>query len=259
MARIREKLARLVFGSKYAKLQPQIDSLNHRVGFLESLLVDPRKLWLFQNRHERMDANVEDLFDKQRRQFHLARYEFAVPFVEDQEVLDLASGTGYGGALLAQSARSVVGIDIDADAVAYAHDVYGSDNCRFRTGNGEAIELDDETIDVVTSFETIEHVPSDQKLLAEFHRVLRPGGLLIISTPNQWPLEIAEFHVREYDYQGFCEVLEKWFLVEDMHNQNSGSPSPYNRDQPAGITRTTPENRDLAECYIAICRKPVDR
>lgn len=256
MARIREKLARLVFGSKYAKLQPQIDSLNQRVGFLESLLVDPRKLWLFQNRHERMDANVSDLFDEQRRQFHLARYQFAAPYSRKEDVLDLASGTGYGGALLAQEAESVTGIDIAADAVEYANKVYGSANCQFQQGTGSATGLESESVGVITSFETIEHVPSDAELLAEFHRVLRPGGTLIISTPNEWPLEIAEFHVREYNYDDFLTVLEERFSVEKIYNQNSGSPSPYNRDQPAGIVKTTPENRDLAECYIAVCRKP---
>ena len=68
-------------------------------------------------------------------------------------------------------------------------------------------------IDIVVSFETIEHVPDDCALIAEFRRVLRPGGQLIVSTPNQWPLADAPFHVREYDRQSFEAVLDPRFRL----------------------------------------------
>jgi SAM-dependent methyltransferase len=117
------------------------------------------------------------------------------------------------------------------------------------------LALPNASFDVVTSFETIEHVPDDVALVEEFHRVLKPDGWLIISTPNQWPLADTPYHVREYDRASFIRVLDEKFACEEFYNQNSGSDTPLNRGQPAGIVSTTSENQHLAECYIAICRR----
>jgi SAM-dependent methyltransferase len=107
---------------------------------------------------------------------------------------------------------------------------------------------------VIISFETIEHVPDDHSLIEEFFRVLRPGGHLIVSTPNQWPLEDAPFHVREYDRNSFLHVLESRFDCLELYNQNSGSETPLNHGQPRRIVATTATNEHLAECFIAVCR-----
>lgn len=113
----------------------------------------------------------------------------------------------------------------------------------------------DEFVDVVTSFETLEHVSDDVSLVREFHRVLRPQGVLIISTPNQWPVAVSPFHRREYNRASFLKVLTPWFECVELYNQNSGTNSPYNHNQPAGIVETTAQNDLFAECYIAVCRR----
>lgn len=212
--------------------------------------------WLEQNRLERMDATLA-IFDQKRREFHLDRYRFAAARVEQAWVLDCACGTGYGVRLLCEQGRAarVIGVDMAPAAVDYARQHHGVGSAAYLCASADRLPLADGSVDVLTSFETIEHVPDDRGLIEEFHRVMRPNGQLIISTPNQWPLEKAPFHVREYDRKAFVELLELRFHCEQLFNQNSGSSTPFNHDQPRGIVATTSANQDLAECYIAVCRR----
>jgi SAM-dependent methyltransferase len=225
---------------------------------LEFVTTDDTNRWLYINREERMDAALE-IFDETRRRFHLDRYRFAAKHVRGKSVLDCASGTGYGVRLLLETgkARLAIGVDSEVKAVEYASKKHGALSSIFLCASGDQLPLEAGSMDVVTSFETIEHVPDDFALLKEFHRVLRPGGLLIISTPNQWPLSVAPFHVREYDRTSFQDVLDKGFECMELYNQNSGSETPYNHRQSSGLVRTTNKNEQLAECYLAVCtRKP---
>ncbi len=136
---------------------------------------------------------------------HWHRYAFARRFIVGKRVLDVASGEGYGSALLAAVAGSVVGVDVDPAAVAHARTTYaGRSNLRFEVGSAAALPLPDVGIDVVVSFETIEHLPRDLQvpMLAEIARVLAPGGMLVLSAPN--PVEYSDardyrnpFHLHE--------------------------------------------------------------
>ena len=116
---------------------------------------------------------------------HLHRYAIAREVVAGRDVLDIACGEGYGSALLAQSAKSVVGVDVDPNAVAHAASKYGGGNARFLHGECVAIPAGEASVDVVVSFETIEHISEHEVFLSEIRRVLRPGGLVIISTPER--------------------------------------------------------------------------
>lgn len=248
---------------KYTSVRvDEITALEERVGDLERLLefvaADESHRWLYQNRLERMDATLE-LFDRQRREFHLDRYRFAAQRVGAKRVLDCACGTGYGARMLCEmgGAASVIGVDLEPRAVAYARAHHGVAKAEFLCSSGDCLALPDAAVEVITSFETIEHVPDDAALLEEFYRVLRPNGMLIISTPNQWPLADAPFHVREYDRESFVRVLERRFDCLELYNQNSGSVTPFNHGQAAGVVPTTTANQDYAECFIAVCRRPV--
>lgn len=238
----------------------QIDRLKRRVDMLESVLTlawdDAGIRWLFKNRSERMDATV-DFFDVERADFHLARYRFAAEYVAGKSVADIACGTGYGTEYLATAgrAREVIGIDICPEAIDYAIQKHSAQAVRYLGRPGDSTMLPDASIDVVVSFETIEHVENETGLLDEFARILRPAGLLICSTPNQWPLEIAPHHVREYDQQTFLNALSRQFCDIKLFNQNSGSDFKFNRGQPQGIVPTTAENFAYAECYLAVCNK----
>jgi 2-polyprenyl-3-methyl-5-hydroxy-6-metoxy-1,4-benzoquinol methylase len=239
-----------------------ITTLGRQVAEMQEMLrisrLDPHRLWLYEGSDDRMDA-TSDVFGSARRAFHLARYEFAAQHVADQVVADIACGTGYGSELLhlQGKARRVMGMDLDAEAVGYARAKHMPAAVEFLHGSGDHTGLPAHNVDVVVSFETIEHVPDDAALLAEFHRILRPAGLLICSTPNQWPIAMCPGHVRTYDLDTFRQVLSRQFEVVEFYNQNSGTDSPYNHGQPAGIVRTTPANAATAECLIAVCRARV--
>ena len=222
----------------------------------QAALLDQSIPWLQENRLERMDAMVE-IFDSQRREFHLDRYRFAARRVRGRQVLDCACGTGYGVRLLRESggAARVVGIDIDDKAIRYASQHHQVDATIFICSSGDRLPLADNSVDIVTSFETIEHVPDDRALVEECYRVLRTDGILIISTPNQWPLAGTPHHVREYDRGSFLKVLEPRFEQVELYNQNSGSDTPLNHGQLRGIAVTTAANEPNAECYIAVCHR----
>jgi ubiquinone/menaquinone biosynthesis C-methylase UbiE/glycosyltransferase involved in cell wall biosynthesis len=156
---------------------------------------------------------------------HLHRYALARELVRGREVLDIACGEGYGAALISATARAVVGVDIDADAIEHARRKYASHgNLTFRTGSCDSIPLPDESVDVVTSFETIEHHDQHREMMREMRRVLRPEGVLIISSPNR-PVyaelygDSNPFHVRELDYQEFTDLLKQHFRHVTVYGQ----------------------------------------
>lgn len=136
---------------------------------------------------------------------HLHRYALCLEFVSGKAVLDIASGEGYGSALLARVAQSVVGVDIDSECIRYAKQKYNNPKLNFLLGSCESIPLDNKSVEVVTSFETIEHHNKHEEMMLEIKRVLKPGGLLIISSPDRLNYSDKQnysnpFHVKELYY-----------------------------------------------------------
>jgi SAM-dependent methyltransferase len=115
----------------------------------------------------------------------LHRYFLARELCRGLDVLDVAAGEGYGAALLGQVARSVVGVEISAEAVTHAAASYRGPNVRFLGGDARGLPLVDACVDAVVSFETIEHFCEHDRFVAEIRRVLRPGGRLVVSTPER--------------------------------------------------------------------------
>ncbi|MEP6678275.1 MAG: methyltransferase domain-containing protein [Betaproteobacteria bacterium] len=158
---------------------------------------------------------------------HWHRYAFARRFVAGRRVADVACGEGYGSALLAASAGSVVGIDVDAASIAHAVKAYGTTpKLRFVEGTASALPLADACVDAVVSFETVEHLAAaDQpRMIAEFARVLAPGGLLVLSSPNRPEYSDARgyanpFHVHELDRGELERVLVGAFPAQRWYRQ----------------------------------------
>ena len=134
---------------------------------------------------------------------HWHRYHFARRWAAGRAVLDVACGEGYGSALLARDAASVAGVDISQDAIAHARSRYASvANLRFECAPCTRLPLEAASVDLAVSFETIEHITEQAEFLAELARVLKPGGLLVLSCPNR--LEYRDrrnfenpFHLKE--------------------------------------------------------------
>ena len=151
---------------------------------------------------------------------HLARYHLAARLAPGRRVLDAASGEGYGSAILnAAGAASVQGVDVDADVVAHARGRYGLD---FRVADITDLPFAEGEIDLVVSFETIEHVSDPARALDEFARVLGADGLLFVSTPNAREYLVDNpFHLRELSSEEFESALaERFASVRLLRQQN---------------------------------------
>lgn len=171
---------------------------------------------------------------------HVARYIFSLPYVKDRRVLDVACGTGYGLPLLQQHARFVVGADIDLYAAKTAR-------AELRGGRGHVVVADarelpfaNNSFDVVTSFETLEHIHDRDKFLAELARVLTPAGRCIVSTPNaKITLPINgkprnPFHVHEYEPDELRLELGNYFpsfTLLGQHLDSRFSIPPFWQEQ----------------------------
>jgi SAM-dependent methyltransferase len=153
---------------------------------------------------------------------HRKRYEFAQPYCRGRDVLDAGCGAGYGTALLAADAATVVAVDLDAGAIAYAKRRYSAENVDFRVGDMTALDLRDDSVDVVCAFETIEHLGDPERFLDEARRVLRRDGLLLASTPlavqtNERPAN--PHHEREYSAHDFETLLRTHFASVELFGQ----------------------------------------
>ncbi|MFB3918016.1 MAG: class I SAM-dependent methyltransferase [Terriglobales bacterium] len=154
---------------------------------------------------------------------HYHRYFLAREYCRDKDVLDIASGEGYGSALLAQTARSVVGVEVDSRTVEHARRAY--EGPKYLVGNATCIPIGDTSVDVVVSFETLEHFREHDAFLNEVRRVLRPGGLLIISTPDRDlyfpPNGVNEYHLKELTRAEFETLLKRYFVHAHVYLQRA--------------------------------------
>ena len=204
---------------------------------------------------------------------HRHRYAICFEPARDRDVLDIACGEGYGASLLAPVARSVVGIDIDEASIRHAAARYPATNLSFRTGSATNLPLPDDSIDLVVSFETLEHLAEQREMLSEFVRVLRPDGRLVISSPNKHVYSDAhgftnEFHVRELYFDEFRDLLAEFFPAFRLFGQRifGGSaihPLHGTAEDTEWLDRVGHANRGMAalpdpEYFIAVCVRRAD-
>lgn len=157
---------------------------------------------------------------------HLHRYAIAKDFVDNKVILDIASGEGYGSYLLSKNASKVIGVDIDKETVFEAQKKYINKNLSFTVGSADKIPVDSNSIDVVVSFETIEHHDKHEEMFLEIKRVLKPDGILIMSSPDKKyysdiPNFKNKFHVKELYFEEFEELVKKHFKFSDFYVQKA--------------------------------------
>jgi SAM-dependent methyltransferase len=157
---------------------------------------------------------------------HYHRYLFARALVPGLDVLDVASGEGYGSALLAQVARSVVGVEYSGPTVQGAVGNFVRANLRYLRADARALPLADTCVDAVVSFGTIEHFGRQDDFLREVRRVLRPDGRFIVSTPDRDVYSPAgsaanPFHVHELSRLEFAALLRGTFRHVQVMQQRA--------------------------------------
>ena len=147
---------------------------------------------------------------------HLHRYAIARSMAHDKVTLDIGCGEGYGPNLLAQVASYVVGVDVSYETIQHAMDKYRRDNLAFVSGTCANVPIATASIDLVVSFETLEHHDQHEQMISEAQRVLRARGVLIISTPDKYEYSDAtgyanRFHTKELYREDFEKLLKSYF------------------------------------------------
>jgi SAM-dependent methyltransferase len=201
---------------------------------------------------------------------HWHRYALARRWARGKRVLDVACGEGYGSALLAPDAASVLGIDIDADAVRHAQSRYaGFPNLRFAVGDATRLDVEAGAHDLVTSFETLEHVAAQDELVAGLRRALAPGGVALISSPDRRTYSDAvgftnPYHVRELYRDELEALLARHFGAVRLFGQKllfqsaiwdlAAAPARCVADTSAGQGAAVDDGLAYAPIYyIAVC------
>ena len=155
---------------------------------------------------------------------HYHRYAFAKRLIAGKTILDAACGEGYGSNILAETAKQVTGLDIDSESIEHASLRYKKNNLRFVQGSCADLPFEDDSFDMVISFETLEHLEQQQEMLVEFSRVLKKDGILIISTPDKKHYSDAtgfknEFHVKELYKEEFKQLLNSHWQHQTWYSQ----------------------------------------
>lgn len=167
------KLKRVLKTFKMAFVRPQkkFDLTGERVDILYNKHINFESLDLYQKSHYR-------------------RYEFALSLIDEKSVCgDFACGTGYGSAMLALKAATVIGADINMDVIADITNRYRRiRNVRFIQADLLTLSFEN-FFDTIVSFETIEHFKQENvlELLCKYHKSLKPRGRVVFSTPYLQP------------------------------------------------------------------------
>jgi len=156
---------------------------------------------------------------------HYHRYALAARWCVNKRTLDAACGEGYGSAMLSLMAASVEGVDVSPEAIGHARQRYGHlKDVGFQVADCTSLPYGDNEFDRVVSFETLEHLAEHDRLLAEFRRVLKPDGCLILSSPDKAIYSdgqntVNEFHVKELYREELESLIGRHFPVHHLLGQ----------------------------------------
>jgi ubiquinone/menaquinone biosynthesis C-methylase UbiE len=195
---------------------------------------------------------------------HVSRYALACRYAAGKRVLDVGCGTGYGAADLSRSAAAVTGVDCAEEAIAYAHAHYSLPNVSFLIASALSLPFPSASFDLATAFEVIEHLENWRDLLSEVRRVIRPGGLAIISTPNREYYAASRrlegpnpFHHHEFAASEFLDELKAFFPYVSLFLQNRTEALTFHPEkaQPGAAAQIEGhgESADAAHFLIAFC------
>ena len=190
-------------------------------------------------------ADHDERFDPEERigeligAEHLARYLWASQIADGKDVLDAGCGVGYGSRILAEAGGHVTGVDASDDAIAESIRRAG-DLAEFRVADVTMLPFAPHSFDAVVCFEVIEHLGNREAALDELKRVLRPGGVAIVSSPNRGVYPAGNpHHVFEYTSGELLDALGERFEHGALFRQH---PWLASRIEPAngGDTKELP-------------------
>ncbi len=175
---------------------------------------DARRLWVS---GERVRAEAHNTLYLE----HLSAYDLARRFTGEGAVLDVGCGAGFGVAHLAAAARLALGVEIEAAVVAAAARRYRRPGVAFACMDGVRLGVRSSSMDLVTCFQVLEHVPDQRGFLGEIARVLRPTGLALLSTPNALTHRGPRnpFHAHEVTPPELRALLEPHFAFVTLAGQ----------------------------------------
>jgi SAM-dependent methyltransferase len=161
---------------------------------------------------------------------HRSRYRFAARFAAGQRVLDVASGAGFGLQMLREAGARPIGLDYDASSLRTIRS--SEPEARLVCADATCLPLADHSMDLVVSFETLEHVLDAPAMVAEVRRVLAPGGRLVLSTPNRdfGPPERHTgnpFHIQEFTADELRALLCRSFASVELYGQRPSAAYRY--------------------------------
>jgi 2-polyprenyl-3-methyl-5-hydroxy-6-metoxy-1,4-benzoquinol methylase len=206
------------------------------------------------------------MFDRERPSFEESNnvtvqrcfyaYEFAKPFITDKVTADIGCADGYGTQFLADFTKSTVGVDYSEVTIAEARIKHVSKtNLTFKAGKVPPIPLADESMDVVTAFQFIEHIELRKAFMEDVKRVLKPGGIFICTTPNiKMSIARNPFHVFEYTFDEMQKEASSVFskielqglqgnqIVNKYYDDNSKWAKRILMFDPLGLHKLVPAN-----------------
>lgn len=151
------------------------------------------------------------------------RYIYALKYTMNKSVLDFACGVGWGSYLISMAgANKVFSVDLSHEAIDAAKKYYFSQKINYLCNNLEKLLIPEKSVDVITSFETLEHLSDPKIALDIFYKLIKEDGLLILSTPNGYTTKYQQrdkpfnkFHYNEYYKNELDELLkDKWDVIE---------------------------------------------
>lgn len=180
---------------------------------------------------------------------HTARYYFSTPYVQGR-VLDIACGTGYGSQMVVKTRKEeikeMIGVDIDDETLKYAKANYFHPLLSFEKGDVVDRKLPERLgkFDTILSFETIEHVEDEQLFMKNMYELLKPGGILVLSTPFGQGKEKtcgSPFHYFQLTKEEFIDLFKDFSNVEFYYQR--------------GVTIEPPREGVYYPLGVAVARK----
>ena len=239
----------------------------------QTLITDPNSLEDFEGLEVRASGSSFIRFMQERyvpatcseiaEYEHMPRYKYALSLAANKTVLDFGCGTGYGSSILATRAREVVGVDIDQSALEWARETHRKPTLEFRINSDFGASLPSQYFELVTCFEMIEHVTADhqQLIIDSFVKVLKPEGVLLISTPNpditalygDNPYHLCELTRYEFEVLlrskfKFVHIIDQHSLVSILFDSDNGT-----QDWRLDTLRNTKLTESSTLGYLALC------